>query len=391
MIYRDLSPEITRLLQYFSVVVLTGPRQSGKTTLCKAVLPNFAYFNLEDKILLRQISEEPRQFLEQYGQQGVIIDEVQSYPELFSFIQVVADTNPNYRFVLTGSNNFSLMHSLTQSLAGRAALLTLLPLSFSELKDKLENDTDTLLFNGTYPAVWGRNIPANDVYRNYCNTYIERDVRQLLKVKDITQFQRFIHLSAGRIGTEFNASSFSNDMGVSVHTIQDWMSVLEASYIVFRLQPFYSNIGKRLIKTPKMYFYDTGLVCFLLGIETPKQLATHPIRGLLFENMIISDFMKNKFNAGKSPNYLYYRDKSQREIDIIQELSSNEYRAFEVKSAKNYNPEFFNNLKYLKILLGDKLLSTQIIYDGDITKNSSENGVIKFRNLNDFYETTTQH
>jgi predicted AAA+ superfamily ATPase len=381
MIARILKDEIERLMQYFQVLVLTGPRQSGKTTLVKNILPGFAFFNLEDKVVLRQISEAPRQFLEQYAPKGIILDEAQRYPDIFSFIQVVADEHPDYRFVLTGSNNFALMQEITQSLAGRAALLTLLPLSLAELHEHIGSDTDTLLFNGGYPAVWGKNIPANDVYRNYYNTYIERDVRQLLNVKDISAFQKFIRLCAGRIGSEFNASAISNDIGVSFHTIQEWLSVLEASYVVFRVQPFYRNIGKRLVKTPKMYFYDTGLVCFLLDIETPKQLATHPVRGMLFENMVMVDFLKSRYNLGKSPSVFFYRDKSQREVDIVQETGMNVFRAYEVKSARAFHPEFLNNLKYLKSLFGDTLTSTQVIYDGDLDTDTPENGIVNFRNV----------
>jgi predicted AAA+ superfamily ATPase len=341
---------------------------------------HYTYFNLEKVGIREQIAVAPHDFLRQYAPNGVIFDEAQQYPELFSAIQVEVDEHPDYRFILTGSNNFALMHKVTQSLAGRAALFTLLPLSLAELKGKIHTDTDTLLLNGGYPAVWGKQIPAYDVSSNYYNTYIERDVRQLLNVKDIAKFQTFIRLCAGRIGNEFNASALSNDIGVSVHTINEWLSTLEASYVLFRLQPFYHNVGKRLVKTPKIYFYDTGLVCYLLRIENKRHLKSHPLRGAIFENMVVLEFVKSRYNAAKAPNVYFYRDKSQREVDIVQEFGG-QYLAYEVKSAKAFHPDFLNNLKYLKSLLGDVLTTTQVIYDGEMDINSPENGMVNFRNL----------
>jgi predicted AAA+ superfamily ATPase len=370
--------EIVRLLQRYPVVVLTGPRQSGKTTLCKGKFAGYAYFNMEDMSLREQVAATPKGFLEQYAPNGVIIDEVQQYPALLSYVQVVADEHPSYRFILTGSSNFALMQSVTQSLAGRAALLTLLPLSLAELRDYLHADTNTLLLNGGYPAVWGKQIPAYDVYRSYYATYVERDVRQLLNVKEINSFKTFIRLCAGRTGSECNAAALSNEVGVSAHTINHWISTLEASYVLFRLPPFYRNIGKRLVKTPKIYFYDTGLACFLLGIENEQQLAVHPLRGAIFENLIALELMKSRANAAKEPNLYFYRDKSQREVDIVQE-DGGRYRAYEIKSAKIFHKDFFNSLSYLKALLGDTLATTQVIYDGETDVNTPENGIINFR------------
>ncbi|MDR0874346.1 MAG: ATP-binding protein [Prevotellaceae bacterium] len=380
MINRILHTEIRRLLQYFSVIVLTGPRQSGKTTLCKEMLKDYAYFNLEDLLVLQQIQEAPKQFLEKYAPNGIILDEAQRYPDVFSFVQVVADEHPDYRFVLTGSSNFALMHKVTQSLAGRAALFTLLPLSLAELAENIDKETDTLMFNGGLPAVWAKQIPATDVCRSYYNTYIERDVRELLNIKELSKFQTFIRLCAGRVGSEFNASSLANEIGVSVFTINEWLSVLEASYILFRLPPFFRNIGKRLIKTPKIYFYDTALVCFLLNIENETQLASHPLRGSIFENLVVLEFIKNRLNVGKEPNIYFYRDKSQHEVDVIQEFGDS-YRAYEIKSARAFHSDFPKNLKYLKSILGDTLTLTQVIYDGDTDTDISENGVVNFRRI----------
>lgn len=382
-INRALHQELERLSGLYPVVVVTGPRQSGKTTLCKKQFPGYHYVNLEDISIREQIALAPKAFLQQYAA-GLIIDEAQQYPELFSYIQVVSDALDAAKFILTGSSNFSLMEKITQSLAGRAAMLTLLPLSLAELGNRIKVDTDTILLNGGYPAVWAKKIPVQDVSRNYYNTYIERDVRQLLNVKDMTRFQTFIRLCAGRTGTELNASALSNEVGVSVPTIKEWLSTLEASYILFRLPPFYRNIGKRLVKSPKLYFYDTGLVCFLLGIENEKQLAAHPLRGAIFENLVVLEFIKMRFNAGKLPNLFYYRDQSQHEVDMISEKGNSLY-AYEVKSARSFHKKFTANLDYFRKAVGKQVVSTQVIYDGEININTPENGMVNFRNA-DFKE-----
>ncbi|ATA75852.1 ATP-binding protein [Capnocytophaga sp. H2931] len=379
-IRRELSSELIRLSDFYSVLVVTGPRQSGKTTLCKVNFPSYHYVNMEDIALREQIMLNPKAFLKQFPK-GLIIDEVQNVPELLSYIQVVVDEDNSRKFVLTGSNNFSLMQGITQSLAGRVSVFTLLPLSLQELGDiPYRTDTNTLIINGGYPAVWAKKIPVQDVSRNYYNTYIERDVRQLMKVKNLSNFQTFMKLCAGRIGTELNINALSNEIGISSPTLKEWFSILEASYIVFRLPPFFKNIGKRLVKSPKIYFYDTGLACFLLGIETPQQLAVHPLRGVLFENMVVLEFFKNKFNKGVLPNYYFYRDKNQKEVDLIEE-KANEIKAYEIKSAQLFNKNFIKNLDYIKNLLGEEVISTQVIYDGELTVHSSENGMVNFRNI----------
>lgn len=376
---RQLSKELIRLSALYAVVVVTGPRQSGKTFLCKRVFSDYHYINLENPAVREQVLTAPKAFLEQYAN-GLIIDEAQHLPELFSYIQVVVDEQEQAKFILTGSSNFTLLQNITQSLAGRAAILTLLPLSLQEIGSEINNDTNTLLLNGGYPDVWAKNIPVQDVAQNYYNTYVERDVRQLLNVKDIIRFQTFIRLCAGRTGTEFNASALSNEVGVSVPTIQEWLSVLEASYVLFRLPPFFRNIGKRLVKSPKIYFYDTGLVCFLLGIENEQQLATHPLRGAIFENMVVLEFFKNRYHSGKMPHFYFYRDKSQNEVDLIAERGTQLY-AYEVKSAKSFTKGFVKNLNYFRKTAGDDVVSTQVIYDGEQDIDTSENGMLNFRNL----------
>ena len=317
LIYRKLTSEISKLLKYYPVITITGPRQSGKTTLCQELFPDYAYINLEDISIREKIQLDTKLFLEDYSN-GLIIDEAHHYPDLFSYIQVYTDAHPERKFILTGSSNFSLLQNITQSLAGRTAILTLLPLSLHELGNQIkEVSTDTLILNGCYPAVWAKEVPPGTLYQNYYTTYIERDIRQIINIKDISLFQKFIRLAAGRIGTECNNSALAGEVGTSAPTINNWFSTLAASYIAYMLPPYYENIGKRLTKTPKIYFYDTGLACYLLGIENEDQLKNHPLRGNLFENMVINEAMKNRFNQGKTANLYFYRDKSQKEVDLL--------------------------------------------------------------------------
>ncbi|MBO7596049.1 MAG: ATP-binding protein, partial [Bacteroidales bacterium] len=265
MYYRELETELVRLSQHFRVLTITGPRQSGKTTLCKKTFAEYQYINLEDETVVAELEINRKDYLIRH-RKGLIIDEIQNMPELFSAVQVVIDDYEDARFVLTGSNNFLLVQKITQSLAGRTAILSLLPFALSELnEDDRKMGLFEIMFRGFYPAVWAKNIPPQDVYRQYFSTYIQRDIQQVINIKNLSEFRRFVVLCAARIGTEFNASSLSNELGVSVPTITEWTNVLEASYIIFRLPPFFKNINKRLVKTPKIYFYDVGLACFLLG------------------------------------------------------------------------------------------------------------------------------
>lgn len=366
MIYRELTSEVKRILEYFPILILTGPRQSGKTTLCKMAFPDFQYVNLENPDVRETVINDPMSFLKgNVG--GMIIDEAQQYPELFSYIQVLVDEDKSLRFILSGSNNFTLMEKITQSLAGRAALLTLLPLSMSELQPDIS--TDQLLFKGFYPAIWGDGRPAFDVYSNYYSTYVERDLRQLINIKDLDLFRQFVRLMASRVANEFNASHISNELGIDVKTVQHWLSILSTSYITFTLPPYYRKIGKRIIKSHKLYFYETGLVSYLLGIESPEQIATHPLRGALFENMVVAEYHKRYFNRGRTPHLYFYRDSSQKEVDLIDELGYNRLYTYEIKSAKRYNTQFSAGLDYFKKLYGEYVESGDILYDGDETIN----------------------
>lgn len=373
MYNRVLENEVLRLSELFKVVTITGPWQSGKTTLCKKTFPHHDYVNLEDETVVGEMELNKKEFLVKH-RKGLVIDEVQKMPEILSAVQVVVDEYPDAAFVLTGSHNLLLMQRITQSLAGRTAVLTLLPFSIAELTEVDKSaGLYSIMLNGFYPAVWAQNIPPQDVYRQYFSTYLQRDVRQVMNIRHLSEFRRFIVICASRIGSEFNAQGISNELGVSIPTIQEWMNVLETSYVAFRLPPFFRNIGKRLVKTPKIYFYDVGLVCYLLGIHTPQQLETHPLRGSIFENMVVCDFLKNQYNHGLDNNLYFYRDKSQHEVDLVVE-DGLQLNAYEIKLSSNIHPDFYKNLNYFRSLFPNETVTTQVINTGQAENNSSENG-----------------
>lgn len=376
MYNRILETEVLRLFDYFRVLTITGPRQSGKTTLAKKVFPQYDYINLEDETTRIELELNRKAFLENHSK-GLIIDEIQNMPELFSAVQVVVDENPEAHFVLTGSNNFLLMQKLTQSLAGRTAILTLLPFSCQELtqQDKSVGVFD-LMYRGFYPAVWANGVPAQDMYRQYFTTYIQRDIQQLINLRHLSEFRRFVIMCASRVGTEFNAQSMCAELGVSIPTVQEWMNLLEASYVAFRLQPFYRNINKRLVKTPKIYFYDVGLVCYLLGIQSALQVETHPLRGQIFENMVVVEFLKKQYNAGLDNNLFFYRDKT-HEVDIVQEQGLNLY-AYEVKLSPQIHTDFYKNLKYFRALFPAETVLTQVVNTDKNINPDPESGHINY-------------
>ncbi len=359
---RLITDTIIRAEVSFPVIVITGPRQSGKSTLSTHIFPTYEKYNFEDLGLKDIVMSDPKGFLNKCGDK-VILDEVQNVPELFSYIQLIVDEYPNRRFVLTGSSNFALMERITQSLAGRAALFTLLPFSIKELGGCKDIPTDQLLFNGFYPRVLAGNQDADIYYSSYYSTYVERDLRQIKNITNLGLFQTFIRLLAARVGSEFNASQLSTEIGVSATTVRNWLSLLQTSYIAFQLHPYYVNISKRLTKTPKIYFYDTGLLCFLLEIENSVQLRNHPLRGAIFENLAVIELLKERLNAAKLPNLYYYRENKGREVDIVR-VSGLSMDIFEVKSSQTFNKSFIKNLNYLKELLGDQIHNSTVVYDG---------------------------
>ena len=383
---RAMQSTLHDVLKIFPSATICGPRQSGKTTLCRKEFPDLPYVNLEDLSIRQFAIEDPKGFLSQFSQ-GVIIDEVQQVPDILSQIQVIIDEDrfkgiENRKFLLTGSSNFAMLPQVRQSLAGRTAFLTLLPLSTQEIINGgfIDFTTNSEIIKGGYPTVWTK--PEDNsriILENYINAYVERDVRNLLNIEDYSKFTTFIRLCASRIGYELNKSSLAIETGVSVPTIDRWISVLEATYVVYLLKPWYGNISKRLVKAPKLYFYDTGIATTLLGVNSVEQLIGHPLRGSLFENLVINNVIKYGYNKGLSENLFFYRDKSGHEVDLVWEQPNGLY-AIEIKASMTYNTDFRKNLDYLKMLLNDKIIESKIIYNGD-SELKGEIGVSNYKNF----------
>lgn len=368
---REMTSSIEEACRYYRIIVVTGPRQSGKSTMCRHIFPDYAYVNLESLPKRAEAQADPALFLTQAPH--MLIDEVQNVPGLLSEIQALVDQDSERRFVLTGSNNFSLLENVTQSLAGRAALFTLLPLSLQEVRAYADaTDTDTLLVNGLYPGVISDHIPRQLFFANYYDTYVERDGRRLFNIRLIEQFQTFVRLCAGRTAYLFNVASLSAEIGVSAKTIQEWNNILAASYITYKIYPYYTNLGKRLGKTPKLYFYDVGLACYLLGIETAEQMRSHPLRGALFENLAVNELLKRRYNTGKRPQLSFYRERNGREVDVL-EGTAPYLRAFEIKSSKTFHADFFQNLDYIRRVLAGDIQSATLVYDGDALVSDTVN------------------
>lgn len=372
MYKRLLSTHIQMLAKKYPVITLLGPRQSGKTTLIKATFPNKPYVNMEDTEHRSLAAEDPKSFMEQFPD-GAIFDEVQRTPYLLSYIQLAVDNSEKKgMFILIGSHQAELHGAVSQSLAGRTSLLRLLPLSLEELRlAKIDDPIQKIILRGEYPRVYKEDLPIENAYSSYFQTYVERDVRQILQVKDILVFERFIKLLAGRIGQVLNYSSLAADVGVSAVTIREWISVLEATYIITRLEPYFENFGKRVIKSPKVYFVDTGLACYLLGIETEKQLTSDPLYGSLFENWIILELIKSRYNQAKDPHLYYYRDVSGKEVDLLFQQGSH-LIPIEVKSGKTFSPSFLKGLKSFHKQAERRAKGGAIIYGGSSSQKLKE-------------------
>lgn len=380
-INRDITAVMLEMYQFFPVITMTGPRQSGKTTLLRNVFKQLPYYSLENLDVRRFALNDPVGFLTQHPE-GMILDEVQNAPDLLSYIQGMVDETPEKRFVLSGSSQFSVIRQITQSLAGRTGVLELLPLSYSEVKKDADEETlDSVILKGFFPALYsGKNI-FNLLYPSYVKTYLERDVRDLLQIKDLMQFQTFLRLCAGRIGSLFNASELSGEVGVSANTIKSWLSVLEASYIITMLPPFYENTRKRLTKTPKLYFCDTGLACYLLGIETEQQLARDKMRGHLFENFIITEALKCRYNKGKESNLYFYRDSNGVEVDLLIKNGS-DYTAVEIKSSQTYHPDFQAGIRTLSTVMKERITNKVILYAGDFENETADIKLLNYQKMN---------
>lgn len=384
MIEREMKPILCQRAEQFPVVTVVGPRQSGKTTLVRDCFPNYSYVSLEDPETREMAESDYRRFLSLYSA-PVIIDEIQNVPKLVSAIQTLVDQDRNAkgRYILTGSHKPRLKEAVTQSLAGRNAFLTLLPLSFTEMKTAglhIDLSSDSLILRGGMPELANSNINPNIYYRNYIQTYLERDVRQIANIKKFSSFMRFITLLAGRTGQLVNLDSLSGEVGVSHTTLSEWLDVLEASFIVFRLQPYFCNIGKRLVKTPKLYFSETGLATCLLGIKTPEQVARDPLRGQLFENLVVSNILKHTLNTDSGDGIFFFRTAKGLEVDVLRETPEG-LQPIEIKSSMTWSHSLADGLRTYRKNIPDATLPT-LVYAGR-TMPSGEDGV-SVRNFLEF-------
>lgn len=379
-ISRDLTCVIKEACRFFPVITLTGPRQSGKTTLLRHLFSELPYVSLETPNMKEFALTDAIGFLKQFPK-GAFFDEVQNAPQLLSYIQGLVDSDRNIRFVLSGSSNFSMLKNVTQSLAGRTGVYELLPFSYSEVENIAKNKSiEEIIFNGFYPAIYTEQNVPNILYPSYIKTYLERDVRDLLNVKNMLQFNVFLKLCAGRIGSLFNASELANEVGVDVKTIQAWLSILQASYIITLLPPYFDNTRKRLTKTPKIYFIDTGLACRLLDIESTEQLARDKMRGALFENLVVVEALKKNYNQGRSNNLYFYRDSNQNEVDLIIKRG-NELSCIEIKSSMTYHRDFEKTLKKIDEWVSADVVSKAIVYNGDMENLYGDIKLLNYRSM----------
>ncbi len=366
---RQLAPTLKARAAQYPVVTVTGPRQAGKTTLCRDTFPTLPYANLERPDLRQLAQNDPRGFLAQFPQ-GAVLDEIQRVPELLSWVQVAVDENARATkpgaapLILTGSHSFELMHHISQSLAGRTALLNLLPMSVNELRlAGLPTGTARLLHAGGYPRIHADGLDPAVALADYFATYVERDLRELIELRQLDTFRRFVRLAAGRVGQVLNMNSLALDVGVSGHTIRAWISLLEASFIVRLLPPWFANIGKRLIKSPKLYFCDTGLAAWLIGINAEDQLATHPLRGMLFENLVVMEFFKQALHHGQVPRLHFYRDSAGTEVDLVVEhgMPEGTLGLVEVKSGQTFHPDMLRPMQAVSKLLGSRVQRRMLV------------------------------
>lgn len=365
LIDRKIEPVLRSIAAQYPVVTITGPRQSGKTTLCRKVFPDKPYVNLEAPDTRQSAQDDPRGFLASYPE-GAIIDEIQRAPELTSYIQpIVDDQRRAGQYILTGSQQFEVIEGITQSLAGRTAILKLLPFSIEELSGKVHLPSlDNLLLTGFYPRIYDMNLEPTRAMGDYVETYVERDLRRLVNVRELSLFQKFLRLCAGRSGQLLNLQGLANDTGISHTTARGWLTILEASYIVYVLRPYYSNISKRLVKSPKLYFYDAGLASYLLGLENQRQVSRDPLRGNLFEGMVVMEALKFRLNRGKRDNMSFYRDSSGNEVDLILEFGRGVFPV-EIKAGATVSRDYFKGLHRFAKIDPDLPFGNAIVYGGD--------------------------
>jgi Predicted ATPase (AAA+ superfamily) len=380
-ITRQISRHIHLQKNKFPIIALTGPRQSGKTTLLKELFPEYRYISLENPDIRAFATDDPIGFLNLYNQH-VIFDEVQRVPQLFSYIQgIVDDSGQMGQFILSGSQNFHLLNSITQTLAGRVALFKLLPFDFSELKNAgiQKNSYSQTAVKGFYPAIYTREIDPVVFYANYIQTYIEKDVTELLNIRDLNLFRKFIGLCAARAGQLLNISALANECDISQPTAKAWLSILESSYITFQLQPYHQNFNKRLVKSPKLYFYDTGLLNYLLGIRTPEDFEQNRLKGNLFENMIIAEYQKKNNHQYLHQDYNFWQASNGREVDLLIK-THNGFDIFEIKATHTISASLFKELDYFEELTTGLFIKKHLIYGGDEDQKRTKYDVISWRN-----------
>lgn len=377
---RTIEGIIREASQYFSVISVTGPRQSGKSTLLKHLFPDVPKYSLKD-VNVREFAEhDPIAFLHQHPN-GMFIDEIQKVPQLLEYIQGIVDNNPDCRFLLTGSSNFELLHGLCESLPGRAGVYELLPMTYHETASTMgELSLDDFLYSGLYPAICSKKNRAKFFYPSYVKTYLERDVRDLLRIKDQMQFMKFMKLCASRVGSIFNASDIGAQLGIDNKTVSNWLSVLQASYLVTLLPPYYENISKRLVKSPKLYFNDPGLACFLLDIESPRQLERDKMRGAIFENYVVMEVIKHRYNRGLLNGVYFYRDSNRNEVDILLK-EEGEITAIEVKSSMTYHTSFEDSISKLSDWIKTPVTNKMIVYTGDFENTTGNIKILNYRHL----------
>lgn len=390
MIPRKITEELIEVAREYPVVTINGPRQSGKTTLVRAVFPEHHYCNLEQPDVRALAEKDPRTFLKTYPA-PVIFDEIQRVPDLLSYIQVAVDScKDRGQYILTGSHNLSLHAAITQSLAGRTALLTLWPLSMEELKAAgMKSEREEWIQKGFFPRVYDESLDPGRHAGNYLQTYVERDVRQILQVRDLGQFEQFIFYLAGRTGQLLNYESMANDLGVTGKTLKQWVSVLEASFVIFRLLPYHRNFGKRLVKSAKLYFTDTGFLCHLLGIDKPDKVARDPLLGALFENLVVAEAMKARLNRGFLPHLWFFRDNNGNEVDLLFQDGA-DLLPIEIKASRTWNNDFLKGIRFLK-RSAPNIRSGVVIYSGGMTPEFDGASVIHFENTASVFESTRTH
>lgn len=378
---RVIEKKLVEMAQKFPVIIITGPRQSGKTTLCKKLFKDHKYVSLENPDLREYALLDPRGFIEEYRGK-VIIDEVQRVPQLFSYIQGEVDANDIVgQYILTGSQNFLLLEKIGQSLAGRAYIYNLLPFSTIELKTQYNTTLLSAIFKGGYPRIYAKNITPQDFFPSYVQTYLERDVRSIINIKELSIFSAFIKICAGRIGQLFNASNIGNELGIDHKTVKSWLALLEASFVLYRLQPWHANFNKRIIKSPKIYFYDTGLACHLLGIRSKEEINLHFAKGALFENFVVVEHIKETWNRGNRLSSFFWRDSAGNEIDLLIE-SGQQLKIVEIKSAKTIKQKFFKGINYFEKLAQRYTIKKYILYAGDESRDQFNTNILPWDSVN---------